>query len=138
MPFAPESKLSAKNFQKSVNKYRYFCRKTSWNTTFDHKDVAFLDQSTTVAAIHATTDPSSDSLHGQIQSLVPPTEDDMQIAVPTLSIHALRAVTKLHCWLVPVPGETISAKFCVRAQIFFSLNKRAITRDRPLGVSFYI
>lgn len=95
--FAPETKLSAKNVRKAVNEYGLFSRKTTWDTASTSKEVPFLDRSPTVAAVDATPSASSDSLHAQIQALLAPTEDVMQISVPTLSIHALRAITKLHC-----------------------------------------
>ena len=87
--FALESKLSASDVQKRINKDGLFATNTKWDKNKHIQDnAAFMDR----AANHTA---HLNRLHTHVCQSLCQTEDDMEISVPTLDMHSLRAISKL-------------------------------------------
>eukprot|EP00536_Pseudo-nitzschia_multiseries_P008477 jgi/Psemu1/20504/gm1.20504_g len=101
--FALEAKLTIKEVLKHANKYGLFASNTSWKEPTGTRDQPFLDCISSIKTIKRLSNnqvDSTEALHAIIQKHLAPTEDDMAVdmavAIPTIDIASLRAITRLH------------------------------------------
>ena len=119
MIFAPEQKMSIKDIRKAANDYGLFAPTTKWDDTAaiaeDDEDPPFLDreQINMLNGTKFTTEEINqhfremqnirqeiksrnlNNIRAKIERQLAPTEDDMDISIPTLDIQSLKAITKL-------------------------------------------
>jgi hypothetical protein len=108
MVFAPERRLNRTAARKAANEYGLFAPTTKWDepepVTTDDTDLPFLDRTATLNAVQSTKHRcerevkdiyNMASLHAKIQRNLAPTEDDMDVTVPSIDIHSLRAIASL-------------------------------------------
>ena len=88
--FAPEKKLSATTVRKHANEYGLFAPTTKWDESDEADDVPFVDRD------HRSINKLTASLRTRVQKQLAPTEDDMDISMPTIDLHSLRAIAALH------------------------------------------
>ena len=90
MIFAPEQKMSIKDVRKAANDYGLFAPTTKWDDTAanaeDDEDPPFLDRE----QINKLN-----KIGSNICKQMAPIEDDMEVSIPSLDIHSLRAITKI-------------------------------------------
>ena len=108
MVFAPERRMNKAAARKAANEYGLFAPTTKWDepepVTTDDTDLPFLDRTATINAVQSTKHQcerdikyiyNTASLHAKIQRNLAPTEDDMDVTVPSMDIHSLRAIASL-------------------------------------------
>ena len=94
------TKLSAAEVRKHANEYNLFAPNTKWNEIEDTEDPPFLER-TPIHQLRIQKERITDTrlpakLHADIRRKLAPTEDDMNMVVPTIDIASLRAIARLH------------------------------------------
>ena len=87
--FALEAKLKASDVRKQINESGLFATNTKWDENENIvEDKDFMDRAANRTA-------HLNQLHAHIRNHICNAEDDMDISVPTLDIHSLRAISSL-------------------------------------------
>ena len=87
--FALEAKLSASDIRKRTNESGLFATNTKWDENENIiEDEPFMERA-------ANRKAHLNKLHAQVRQHLCHTEDDMEVSVPTLDLHSLRAIAQL-------------------------------------------
>jgi hypothetical protein len=116
--FALEDKLSAEDVRRRINEYGLLAPSTKWDENEKIQDDApFMERESNRKA-HVNAICSDSPLHANIQKQLCPTEDDMEVTVPTLDLQALRAIARLRHPELSFAEEDISSdliEFAIKA-----------------------
>ena len=103
--FALGKKLTKAQLRRETNEYGLFAPTTKWDDANEDDDIPFLERHA-ISKIKAkfakltrraiADNKNQEGLRMKVQKQLAPTEDDLALVIPTIDLHSLRAITKLH------------------------------------------